>query len=208
MSCCRNVKVRTRLGSNGRDKLYHGVCGDSTAASGETVLIPPFLATLTLQRRGSQAFGFRKLARKPKVGTAWRQDDFPLLQQDSTGYWWFPYPVSLNSQRSMQVEVRDVDVMLSKIVEDVLDFLYPEEGNLPPLADPERALNLYDALIDWKLSCPSRIRLEEAVLPSTILLQLVHMLRYRTRTGTNPPCHHLASAWKLPSQPFYAPSHT
>lgn len=127
---------------------------------------------IILLRRSSQAFGFRKQARKPGVGKAWRTNDFPLLQADCSGYWWFPYPVSLQAQRSMQVEVREADVMLSEIVEEVLDFLYPETGK-PPLRDTQRALELYNALISWKLGCPTRLRLEEAVLPSAILLQLV-----------------------------------
>ena len=71
----------------------------------------------------------------------------------------------------MKVEVREVDVALSEIAEEVLDFLYPEEGEFPVIANPERALELYDAFVGWKISCPSRIRYEEAVLPSVILLQ-------------------------------------
>jgi len=123
------------------------------------------------RRRSSEALGFRKLARKPKVGKAWREPDFPLLQPDCIGYWWFPYPMSLQIQKSMLVELREADVVLSELAEDVLDFIYPEEGNRPPLADSQRALELYDALVEWKHSCPSGIRFEEAVLPSAILLQ-------------------------------------
>ena len=79
--------------------------------------------------------------------------------------------MSLNIQRSMRVEVREVDVTLSEIVEEALDFIYPEEGDPPPAANSTHALELYNAFLDWKLSCPSRIRFEEAVLPNAILLQ-------------------------------------
>ena len=139
---------------------------------------PLLVLFLTLRRRSSQAFGFRKLARKPKLGKAWRESNFPLSQPDSPGYWWYPYPISLQMQRSMQVEMREVDVALSEIVEKVLDFIYPEAPQLPPATNPRRALELYDALIDWKFSCPDRIRFEEAVLPSIILLQWVSYSSY------------------------------
>ena len=75
----------------------------------------------------------------------------------------------------MRVEVREVDVALSELVEEALNFIYPEEGQLPPAARPTRALELYNSFVDWKLSCPSRIRFEEANLPSTILLQSVSL---------------------------------
>ncbi|KAH7131630.1 putative C6 transcription factor [Dactylonectria estremocensis] len=110
------------------------------------------------QRRSTLAFGFRKLARRPKIVRAWRNKDFSLLQPDSVGYWWFAYPMFLQMQKSIQVEVREVDVLLSEIVEDALDFLHPEEGGLPPKASPNRALGF-------------RLRFEETVLPSVILLQ-------------------------------------
>jgi hypothetical protein len=71
----------------------------------------------------------------------------------------------------LQVEVRTVDVALSEIVEEALDFVYPEEGKLPPQANTQRALEIYDKFIAWKYSCPSRIRFEEATVPSAILLQ-------------------------------------
>ncbi|KAG7404013.1 Nitrogen assimilation transcription factor nit-4 [Fusarium oxysporum f. sp. rapae] len=122
--------------------------------------------------RSSQAFGFRKLTRKPRLGRVRREPDFPLSPPDCIGYWWFPYPMSLQIQRAMQVEVRDADVKLSEIVEEALDFLYLEPGQHPPHTNPQRALELYDAFFDWKLSCPSRIRFEEAVLPSAILLHI------------------------------------
>jgi hypothetical protein len=81
--------------------------------------------------------------------------------------------MSVDAQRSMQVEVREADAQLSELVEEVSDFTHPEEGEdqLPPPASPERVLELYDAIVKWKLSLPARLRLEEAVMGSTILLQ-------------------------------------
>lgn len=92
---------------------------------------------------------------------------------DSNDYWWFPYPMSIQMQRSTKVGVREADAALSEIVEEALDFIYPGEDGVPPVANPQRALELYRAIVDWRFSCPSRIRLEEAVLPSAILLQCV-----------------------------------
>ncbi|EWZ78317.1 hypothetical protein FOWG_17403 [Fusarium oxysporum f. sp. lycopersici MN25] len=122
--------------------------------------------------RSSQAFGFRKLVRKPKIKRVWLEDNFTLSKPDCVGYWWFPYPISYQIQKSLQVEVRTVDVALSEIVEEALDFVYPEEGKLPPQANTQRALEIYDKFIAWKYSCPSRIRFEEATVPSAILLHI------------------------------------
>ena len=143
------------------------------------------LLLLTLRRRSSQAFGFRKLARKPDLGKAWRESNYPLSQSDSPSYWWSPYPISLQTQRSMQVEIREVDVALSEIVEEALDFIYPEAPQTPPTTNPIRALDLYDALVDWKFSCPDRIRFEEAVLPSVILLQWVSYSSHLSHQTSN-----------------------
>ncbi|OBS23068.1 hypothetical protein FPOA_03631 [Fusarium poae] len=122
--------------------------------------------------RSSQAFGFRKLTRKPKMEKAWLDHDFPLSKPDCVGYWWFPYPVSYQIQKSLQVEMRTADVALSEIAEETLDFIYPEEGQLPPQANTQRALEIYDKYVEWKYSCPSRIRFEDATVPSVILLHV------------------------------------
>ena len=71
----------------------------------------------------------------------------------------------------MKVEIREVDARLSEIVEEALDFIYPDDGQTRPSSNPQRALELYRKLVDWKMSLPDRIRLEEAVLPPAILLQ-------------------------------------
>jgi hypothetical protein len=122
--------------------------------------------------RSSQAFGFRKLTRKPKMEKAWLDHDFPLSKPDCVGYWWFPYPVSYQIQKSLQVEMRTADVALSEIAEETLDFIYPEEGQLPPQANTQRALEIYDKYVEWKYSCPSCIRFEDATVPSVILLHV------------------------------------
>jgi hypothetical protein len=73
----------------------------------------------------------------------------------------------------MEVEIREVDCHLSEIAEDVLDYLYPIPNGSPgsPGANVRRVLELYDTLVQWKFSLPARLRLEDAVLPSAILLQ-------------------------------------
>ncbi|KXJ90100.1 nitrate assimilation regulatory protein nirA [Microdochium bolleyi] len=122
--------------------------------------------------RGSHALGMRKCARKPKVGKEWQKPEFPLRRTDCAGYWWFPYPMSLDPQRSMQVEVRGADAALSALAERTVDFVYPDEGGYPPTANPQLALEIYDALVQWKFALPTRLRLEEATLPSEILLHV------------------------------------
>lgn len=131
----------------------------------------PICAFLTLQRRGSQALGFRKQTRKPVFPKVWREPDFPLSLPNCSSHWWFSYPMSLNIQRSMKVEIREVDAKLSEIAEETLDFIYPTDARTPPSTRPQRAVQLYRAIVDWKQACPSRIRPEEAVLPSALLLQ-------------------------------------
>ncbi|XEV04549.1 hypothetical protein FSHL1_009836 [Fusarium sambucinum] len=122
--------------------------------------------------RSSQAFGFRKLARKPKIERSWLDHGFPLSNPDSVGYWWFPYPMSYQIQQSLQVEMRTADVELSEIAEETLDFIYPVEGQLPPQANTERALEIYDKYVAWKYSRPNRIRFADATVPSVILLHV------------------------------------
>lgn len=71
----------------------------------------------------------------------------------------------------MRIEIRDEDVRLAHIVEEALDLIYPLPGGKPPVEDPQRMLAVYDAFIDWRMTCQPRIRFEEAVLPAAILLQ-------------------------------------
>ncbi|KAH7014447.1 nitrate assimilation regulatory protein nirA [Microdochium trichocladiopsis] len=122
--------------------------------------------------RGSHALGMRKCARKPKVEKEWQKPEFALRREDCVAYWWFPYPMSFDPQRSLQVEIREADVALSALAERAVDFVYPDEGGYPPTANPQLALEIYDALVQWKFSLPTRLRLEEATLPSEILLHV------------------------------------
>lgn len=62
----------------------------------------------------------------------------------------------------------------AEIVEEALDFITPNEGSRPAIEDPGRALQLYDAILDWKYPLPDRLRFEEAVLPSFVVVQSVH----------------------------------
>ncbi|KAJ8113959.1 hypothetical protein OPT61_g4046 [Boeremia exigua] len=122
--------------------------------------------------RVSQAFGFQKPAAKPLIAKLWRNDTFALCQPDSPSYWWTPYPETKRIQRSMKVEIREANASLSEMAEDILDYLYPLSDCLarPPVANPQRAIELYNTLVQWKLTLPARLRLEEAILPSAILL--------------------------------------
>ena len=66
----------------------------------------------------------------------------------------------------MKVEVREADAYLSVIAEDVLDG-----PSGPPTTNPQRAIDIYNSIVQWKFSLPPRLRLEEAIQPSAILLQ-------------------------------------
>jgi hypothetical protein len=111
------------------------------------------------------------------VGKAWRNDDFCYRKTESISHWWFPYPISLKPQRSLKVEAREVEADLAEIVEEVQNFVFPDPADpesRPPTMNPQRALDLYNALIQWKFSLPQHLRFEEAVLPNVIILQYVY----------------------------------
>lgn len=74
----------------------------------------------------------------------------------------------------MKVIAREAEIGLAEIVEEALDFITPNEGSRPAIEDPGRALQLYDAILDWKYPLPDRLRFEEAVLPSFVVVQSVH----------------------------------
>lgn len=84
-------------------------------------------------------------------------------------------------QRSMKVEIREAHSQLSEMAEQVLDYLYPlsDRSSVPVTTNPERAVELYDTIVLWKLSLPSPLRLEDAILPKTILLQYVTFATWR-----------------------------
>lgn len=79
--------------------------------------------------------------------------------------------MSLKSQPWLQVEIREVDSSLSELTEEALDFLHPDGDEPSPLGNPARALELYDAFIEWKFRCPDCLRFEEVVLPAAIMQQ-------------------------------------
>lgn len=125
------------------------------------------------QRRPTEALGLRKQLEKPKIGKLWRDADFPLRHEDCLGYWWCPYPISLQHQPWLQVEIREADVALSEICEEVLSYLHPLDGEESPLSNLSKALELYDAVVKLRLNLPHCLRFEVTVLPAAILLQYV-----------------------------------
>jgi hypothetical protein len=86
--------------------------------------------------------------------------------------------MSLRAQPSLKVDVRNVELRLAEIAEETLAFLVPNDGTEPPTRRPHRAHELYDAMTDWMYTLPDRIRLEEAVLPSTLIIQSVLFVRH------------------------------
>lgn len=73
----------------------------------------------------------------------------------------------------MKIEIREADCQLSEMAEGALDYLYPLPDKSPDSsgATIARAIELYNTLVQWKFSLPARLRLEDAILPSAILLQ-------------------------------------
>ncbi|KAH7118129.1 hypothetical protein B0J13DRAFT_590204 [Dactylonectria estremocensis] len=115
----------------------------------------------------------RLVIRKPKRQKTWRDEALtPLSNKDNPGYWWFPYPVSVVPQNGLKREIFGAECDLAEITEQVLDFLIPLEEGWPPRRNAHRALELYTELTRWKFSLPERLRAEDTVLPSAILLHL------------------------------------
>ncbi|KAM3537245.1 hypothetical protein ARSEF1564_009833 [Beauveria bassiana] len=122
--------------------------------------------------RSTEALGIRKLTRPPKIEKVWRESSFTLRQTDSAGYCWYPYPLSLQMQPSMQVAIREADAALSEIVELILNYLHPDQNGTDAVSKPGYALKLYDALLNWKYGLPDELRFEQSVLPSVIALHI------------------------------------
>lgn len=57
------------------------------------------------------------------------------------------------------------------IVEDVLILLAPIEGELAPHENVKTAIDLYNALVSWRLSLPPSLQLESSTHPGVLLLQ-------------------------------------
>ncbi|KAG7424683.1 Nitrogen assimilation transcription factor nit-4 [Fusarium oxysporum f. sp. raphani] len=115
----------------------------------------------------------RLVIRKPRRPKTWHDEaTSPLCNKGSPGYWWFPYPVSVIPQNALKREIFDAECDLAEITEQVLDFLIPLEEGWPPRRNTHRALELYTELTRWKYSLSERLRVENAVLPSAILLHL------------------------------------
>jgi hypothetical protein len=74
-------------------------------------------------------------------------------------------------QNALKGEIFDAECDLTEITEQILDFLTTLEAGWPPRRNTQRALELYTELTRWKYSLSERFRMENAVLPSAILLQ-------------------------------------
>ncbi|KAL5610590.1 hypothetical protein FOBRF1_006707 [Fusarium oxysporum] len=123
--------------------------------------------------KSMHALSRRFVIRKPKRPKAWRdQDTSPLYNKDSSGYWWFPYPVSVVPQNALKGQIFDAECDFTEIAEQIVDFLIPLEEGWPPRRNTYRALELYTKLTRWKFSLPERLKVENAVVPSAILLHL------------------------------------
>lgn len=123
-------------------------------------------------RKQQYSLGRRKLIKKPNRPKLWLDEESsPLSKEETADHWWFAYPLSLTPQKSLKREIFASECELTEIIEDVLDFLDPRNGAPAPNENPQRALELYNKLIDWKFSLPDRLREENAVHPAAKLLQ-------------------------------------
>ncbi|PMB68832.1 hypothetical protein BM221_005416 [Beauveria bassiana] len=148
---------------------------------------------LILARRSTEALGIRKLSRPPKIDKVWRESNFTLRQAGSAGYSWYPYPLSVQMQPSMQVALREADAALSEIVESILNYLHPDENGIDAVSKPGYALELYDALLNWKYGLPDELRFEQSVLPSVIALQQEFGGRFSPRERCAAHASHLVT---------------
>ncbi|PHH80039.1 hypothetical protein CDD80_3028 [Ophiocordyceps camponoti-rufipedis] len=127
-----------------------------------------FLAVCT--RKFVVPLNQRKSIRKPNCPKLWQDESSSIPRQETSDYWWFAYPVSVLPHRSYKREIFAAECALAEIIEDVLDFLIPLDGEEQPKNNPGRALKLYRRLIEWKFSVPDCIRVVSAVVPTAIML--------------------------------------
>lgn len=127
--------------------------------------------TNTWSRKPMHGLCRRSVIKKPTREKTWQQDTTPLNRKESPEYWWFPYPVSVEPQRSLKREIFDVECTFAEITEKVHEFIIPIEQGVPLSLNTERAAELYSQLMEWKFSLPEPLRAENAVLPAAILLQ-------------------------------------
>jgi hypothetical protein len=126
---------------------------------------------LKSQRKFVVPLNSRKSIRKPGSPQLWRNSPPLESQEESLDYWWFAYPVSVLPQRSYKREIFIAECELTEIIEDVLDFLIPLEGQDSPVEAIGKAKQLYGRLVEWKLSLPDCLRPQSAILPTAIVLQ-------------------------------------
>ncbi|KAM0194830.1 hypothetical protein ACHAPA_009089 [Fusarium lateritium] len=114
----------------------------------------------------------RLVIKRPTRARTWQEESSPLNRRENPEYWWFPYPVSVTSQRSFKREILEAECNFTEITEQVLEFLIPIEEGVPVSYSAGRAVELYSTLMEWKFSLPEELRAENAVLPAAVLLHL------------------------------------
>lgn len=71
----------------------------------------------------------------------------------------------------MKREIFDAECSLAEIVEEILEFQNTCKGQATSHENLIRAQGLYQRVIDLRYSLPVRLRPEDAIHPSAILLQ-------------------------------------
>ena len=126
-------------------------------------------ALLILRRRFSYTYGRRKALGKPKIPKFWQMEDAFLGSSDSPEYLWFQWPRHLFRHRSYYREVFDAECYLVELAEDILAFLYPNQGTSTSInAAKDETVQLYARLCNWKRWYSDAIPQEAHELPQTL----------------------------------------
>ncbi|XPS79748.1 hypothetical protein M3J09_011720 [Ascochyta lentis] len=119
------------------------------------------------------SYGRRKNIKKPERPKMWQNKQESLLsREDTSDYWWFAYPLSLTAQVSMKREIYDAECDLVEIVDELMNYLDPQEGHTALREIPAKAHEFYRRVTELKFSLPERLRLEDAMHPAAITLHV------------------------------------
>jgi hypothetical protein len=110
--------------------------------------------------------------KKPSRPKLWQNKQTSLLShEDTPDHWCFAYPLGLTAEESMKREIIDAECSLAEIIEEILEFSAHLEGETPAVDSYPKAVELYSKIIHLKFSLPERLRAEDALHATAIILQ-------------------------------------
>jgi hypothetical protein len=123
---------------------------------------------------------FRKIAitldtpcrlKKSRVPKYYQDPKFsPYFDPKGLSYWWFPYPVSLQAERSWYIEIFRAECDLADIAAKVLATGTTGAANLAS-PDTDYILEVYYKLLNWKVSLSKHLQANSSTLPSVLIMQ-------------------------------------